>query len=400
MTTQQANKQTTSTELTTFDMDFGVNDEVVKPTKQLHPQLRYMTGNLSTTTMETAVGWYVAAGVNPALDEFLAARGTKRCIVNHVNGDEKEKPYWNLSASGEPLSLFIIATGVKSTYEMNKTPEDRNGIAYGLGHSYEEDGTPTLDPMTGEPKRKVYMQLRVFIDNFLEREHPEQGFNDFFELTLTNYMVDALYAVLNAQFSVIDTFNGLAKAKGSANRAQFWSFSIPTLIGQRTEVKKSQKKKDAGNGTKKEDDKKQQSSFIYPMVPVIPQFSDTNEAVAYLNVHRIPQNLQEVIRDGLLEETIAWSVKRSLEIIEGKRDQAPTTTIMEEPMDAAAVELPQLPAGNDPRVTKEEADWIRDTYCAGDQEGVKGICVFYGVSVLAQLKKSQYDALYLQFTNA
>lgn len=180
MNTQQ---KTPSTELATLDMDFGTNDEVVKPTKQLHPQLRYMTGNLQTTAFETAVGWYVPAGVNPALDEFLAARGTKRCIVEHKTGDEKEKPYWNLSASGEPISLIFIATGLKSKYQMSKDPEDRNGIAYGLGYVFESDGkTLVLDPDTDAPKKRVYMQARVYIHNLLNPDHPEEGFNDWFEL--------------------------------------------------------------------------------------------------------------------------------------------------------------------------------------------------------------------------
>src|SRR5579859_7497139 len=179
-----------NTSLAPLDMDFGdTSDEVVKPTLQANPTLKYMSGNLNTVTFETAVGWHVQADVNPALDELLAARGTKRYIVQHKSGDVRQKPYWNLNWDGQTCSLIVIAYGVKSSWEMGHRMDDRGGIGYGVGTALDRDGKVQISPKTGHPKKKPQLQLRAFIHELVGTTS-EDGFNEWFQVSLSNYLVD------------------------------------------------------------------------------------------------------------------------------------------------------------------------------------------------------------------
>ncbi|GCE32020.1 hypothetical protein KDA_75040 [Dictyobacter alpinus] len=383
------NDSTLNTSLVPLDVDFDDEiDAVVKPTLQPNPQLMYMTGNLTTTTFETAVGWHVPADVNPTLDELLASRGTKRYTVQHKTGEVRQKPYWNLNWNGAVCSLIPVAYGIKSTWEMGRKIDDRVGIAYGVGIATERDGTVQISKKTGLPKKKPQLQMRVFIHELLDKEN---GFNEWFQVSLSNYLVDDMLAALNEQFRVLDAYNAAIRAQVAADpkkweekkppRAPYWGFSIPMVPGTPKPV-----------GPKDGD-----QSTIFPMVAKIPELPlNVPATIAYLNAHRTPEHIREVLREGLLDETLIWSVQRSQEIVE----ERPEVTVTEEheSIDGTAVELPQLPSGDDPLVNATQMAWIRDTYCSGSQDTIKAICQHFRVADLVQLRVSQYTLLYNQLT--
>lgn len=362
----------TSHDLASLDMGFGEEADVVKPTLQPNPQLIYMTGNLSTTTFETAVGWHILADVNPTLDELLASRGTKRYIVQHKTGEEREKPYWNLNWDGQVCSLIVVAYGVKSSWEMNRHIDDRAGIAYGLGTAMARDGKAQISTKTGQPKKKPQLQLRAFIHELLGNT-PEEGFNEWFHVSLSNYIVDEMLIALNEQFRVIDVYNSIMKAKHNPNRGPFWGFSIPMVIG---------KKKDVGpkNGPK---------SPIIPMVASIPGLSVNDPStIQYLNVHRIPLHIQQLLRDGLLDETVAWSIERSAEIVSGKGEALQTFD-----QHADTIHIETAPEREDRPVNEEELAWIKSGYCVGNAHFLKQVCDRFSVSDASQLQLSHYKTL-------
>ena len=318
------------------------------------------------------------------LDELLAARGTKRYIVQHKTGEVRQKPYWNLNWNGAVCSLIPIAYGIKSTWEMGRNLEDRAGIAYGVGIATERDGTVQISQKTGKPKKKPQLQIRVFIHELLDQEN---GFNEWFQVSLSNYLVDDMLVALGEQFRVIDAYNAAIKADVAANpakwegkkppRAQYWGFSIPMVPGTPKPV-----------GPKGGD-----QSTIFPMIAKIPDLPlNVPATIQYLNARRTPEHIREVLRGGLLDETLVWSIQRSLEIAEEHQE----VTVTEEPVDGSAVELPQLPSGTDPLVNEDQVNWIRDTYCGNEANTIKQICQHFRVADLAQLRVSQYTLLYDQ----
>ncbi|GHP00685.1 hypothetical protein KSF_107320 [Reticulibacter mediterranei] len=377
MTTHNSNA------LTTLDESFGDSiDDVVQPTLEENPWLKWMTGNLSTTDRKVAVGWHVRSGVNPVLDRLLTAMGVEHYVVQHKTGNERLVPYWNLSWDGHPCSLIVVAYGVKSPWQMKRDLGDRAGIAYGVGTARDDEGNIQYKDGSDQPKQRPQMQLRAFVHELVgTNERPEEGFNEWFKVSVSNYMVDHLYRVLNAQYPVIDAYNAIMMAKQNPNRAKYWGFSIPTGIGEEGQ--------DVGP------DKDHQSTII-PMVPQIPPLRvGTPETIAYLNTRRIPLHIQRRLLDSLLEETVVWSMQRSVEIVEGKQDQA-MTVITEEPITVTPVQLPQLPAASDPLITAEQVDWIRKTYCGENANTIKQICQHFGVTDLTQLHVSHYTLLFNQ----
>ena len=367
------------------DWGFGGQEEkVVKPTLQRNPQAIWMTGILSTTTRETAVGLHVPADVNPRLDERCAALGYRRYIVIHKTGDVREKPYWNLNWNDQVCSIFPIAYGLKSTWEMGVNMEDRTGIAYAVGVAKTEEGDVIYNDK-GEKKQRPQMELRFFVHELLDQTNPELGFDEWFHLSVANYMVDHLYQALNRQIYVTNAYVAMRAAQGVEDVGPFWGFSIPLVPG---------KPADAGK-------KKQQTTTIIPMVAKVPELPATApETAQYLKAHRIPRYLQERLKGeaatgqgdrkiGLLDDTLLWSYERSVEVKEGKQDQV---TVTEEAIEGASVTLPQLPPA-DPPVNQQQLDWIRANY-APTPATEKSTCKTYGVSSLPELKQSQYQAMF------
>jgi len=367
-----------------LDVDFGDTlDDVVQPTLEEHPYLQYLKGNLSTLDRKVPVGWHVRVGVNPELDKLLTRRGTEQYVVQHKTGDVRQVPYWNLNGNGLPCSLIIVGYGVKSPWQMKRNLDDRAGVAYGVGLAKDDEGNILYKENSDKPKQRPQLQFRAFVHELVgTNEQPDDGFNDWFQVSLSNYIVDDMFAVLNAQYPVVDAYNASMLAQGKPNRAKYWGFSIPTVP--------SVHGKDVGP------DENHQST-IYPMVHAVPQLRPgTAETTAYLNAHRIPLHIQQQLLQGLLDETLIWSIQRSQEIVYGKQDQGLLTTVTEDPIDVVPVELPPFPSGADPLVNEDQVTWIRDTYCGQNQGTVTAICQHFQVSDLAQVRVSQYTLLYDQ----
>lgn len=380
---------TNSHVLVPFFQDFGdTTDDVVQPTLEEHPFLQYMKGTLSTLDRKVPVGWHVRVGVNPELDRHLAQRGAEQYTVQHKSGEVRQVPYWNLHMNGQPCSLIIVAHGVKSPWQMKKDVQDRFGVAYGVGVARDEEGNILYRENSDQPRQRPQVQFRAFVHELLgTNEHPEDGFNEWFQVHLSNYIIDDLFKVFNAQYPVIEAYNASIDAENAKrqqrgeqeikSRAKFWSFSIPTIP--------SSEGRDVGG---------EKQSTIYPMVHQVPFLRPgTPETMAYLDSHRIPRHIQQRLLAGLLDETLTWSIQRSIEIVNGKQEPLALGTTVTEVSDAPARELPQLPAALDPPIDADQMHWIRTTYCGNNPSTMNAVCQHFNVTDLAQLRLSQYTLL-------
>ncbi len=383
----------TSTALTTLDTAFdgGSGDEAIKPVLNDHPRLQWFNG-LSTTTMEMAVGWHIEADVNPLLDEVAASLGAKRYIVQHKtpaqNGEAKQLPYWALSWGQKPVSLFVVSLGLQSKRQMNKT-EDRVGIAYGWETVRDSQGAVVYKPNSAEPKKQCKLQFRAFVHELVTA-----GFDEWLQVGIAGYLTDFMLDALNEQFRALEAYASHTEAQnGQRRNAPFFGFSIPMLPGPVKMVGPQ-------NGEK---------SPIYPMVAQVPQQLQRQ----YLAEHMIPRQLLERIRDGLLDETVVWSIERSVEINQGKAHpeerqegeaEVVTGTVVEEVQPGGTQGVVVTPATPQPGpavdrlVNQEERSWIVSGYCMGNSSYIQTVCQRFGVTAPEQLRKSHYDTLYSEAT--
>lgn len=376
------NSNVNSTALTTLDAAFdgGTGEEAIKPVLQEHPRLQWFNG-LSTTTMEMAVGWHIQTDVNPQLDEVAASLSLKRYIVQHKttgqNGEAKQLPYWSLNFGQKPASLFVISLGLQSKRQMNQT-DDRLGIAYGWEVVRDSQGEVVYKPNSEEPKKQCKLQFRAFV-----QELYAAGFQEWLQVGIAGYLTDFMLAALDEQFRTLEAYGSHTESEGGTRRnAPFFGFSIPMVPGPVKMVGPQ-------NGEK---------SPIYPMVAQIPQQIDR----PFLTDHMVPRDLLLLLRKGLLDETVLWSVERSSEINQGKAtsEEHPDyedgvvngAVVVEETVQQTSA-VPQLGSGEDRPVNKEELDWIVKVYCMNNQSIVQQVCRRFGVGEAAQLRRSHYEAL-------
>lgn len=387
------NSDANSTALTTLDAAFdgGAGEEAVKPVLQEHPRCQWFNG-LSTTTMEMAVGWHIQKEVNPLLDEVAASLSLKHYIVQHKtttqNGEAKQLPYWSLNFGQKPVSLFVISLGLQSKRQMNKT-DDRLGIAYGWEVVRDSQGEVVYKPNSEEPKKQCKLQFRAFV-----QELYAAGFQEWLQVGIAGYLTDFMLDALNEQFRTLEAYGSHTESEsGTRRNAPFFGFSIPLVSGPVKMVGPQ-------NGEK---------SPIYPMVAQIPQQIDRS----FLTDHMVPRDLLTRLRDGLLDETVLWSVDRSIEINQGdamseehsseEGEVVEGTVVVEESADqtsksaatatARASGVSQLGSGEDRPVNAEELNWIVKVYCMNNGSIVQQVCGRFGVEQAAQLRKVHYDTL-------
>ncbi len=382
-------QQKTSTALTTLSAAFvgGMGEEAVKPVLHDHPRLQWFNG-LSTTTMEMAVGWHIEADVNPQLDEVAASLGLKHYVVQHKttaqNGEAKQLPYWALNFGQRPVSLIVISLGLQSKRQMNKT-EDRVGIAYGWETVRDSQGAIVYKPGTAEPKKQCKLQFRAFVHELVEA-----GFDEWLQVGITGYLTDCMLEALNDHFRTLEAYSALTEQEaGERRRAPFFGFSLPLVPGPVKMVGPQ-------NGEK---------SPIYPMVARIPQQIERS----FLAEHLVPSALLARIRDGLLDETLLWSMERSIEINQGKAQPedgevvegvvSASVVVEEAPASLASTISPQPGPGTDGVASSEEVKWITSGYCMGNQTYINAVCQRFGVSGPEQLRKEHYRTLYSEVTN-
>jgi hypothetical protein len=259
------------------------------------PLLQWATG-LQTSERRIYAGWLVEAGKIDALDEAMEQAGFSQVTIKHGNGNLVT--HWAV----ETANLFVIADGVQSIGEMKHTTE-RYGIAFGwkavgarpLGSGGAAPSAQRLTP--NAPRMQSQMRFRAFL-----RELLEVGFTEPLLVTVKGTLTGDLIGALTRQYEVLDVVDAFRKQDGKpALNPPFYACSIPLGPGQ--EVLR-------GSGS--------ESKEITPIVADIP----THIAKEYILQHWIKRPWVQLV-EGLIEQTIAWSVATSALIAAGEERSAP-----------------------------------------------------------------------------
>jgi hypothetical protein len=352
-----------------FDMDFTESERAEKPITE-EVRLLWLNG-LPTNTEVSAVGWHIKAGINPYLDETMEGLHVEQYLVQHRrpdrDGNSDPKPYWRL----RQCNLVIVAQRLQSTLEM-RNPSDRAGIAYAWEPVTDEQGKPVLNK-NGKQKRQTILKMRAFLPELWQH-----GYYEWLPITLSGFSTDSLLAALAEQYRVLECYSAFRRAQGKNPVAPFYLFSIPLLPGTMKMVGEP-----PNQGT------------IYPVVAAIPATIDKH----YLSDHLTPKDLIEHIREGLLTETVVWSIEESERIASGKSGQAEPLALTEgespsEPAQTGrASALSDASRAADPLVQQPQLAWIMHTYCKDNEETMREVCHDFEISSLEQLRMSHFRQL-------
>jgi hypothetical protein len=190
-------------------------------------------------------------------------------------------------------------------------------------------------------------------------------------------MTDEFLIAMDENHRALEAYSAYRRAQGKNPVAPFYLLSIPMTAGP---------VKNAGDS----------QSTIYPTVAQIP--ATINKA--YLNEHFIGFDLVKHIREELLDQTTIWSYEESLKIAEGtSSDSVLQLTEGSGESQSESAEVASAVA-DDRVVTAEEVAWIRTQYCGNEEGKIQQICAYYKVAEAAQLRLSQYQALYTLATQA
>jgi hypothetical protein len=363
----------------TFDIDFEENEQAEKPITE-EARLWWFNG-LPTDTDISAIGWHIKAGINPYIDETMEGMGVQRYLVQHKrpdkDGSTAPKPYWRLRS----CSLIIIAQRLQSTLEMNRNTQDRQGLAYAWGPVLDDEGKPVINTKgknQGKEKRGTVLKLRAFVHDLYKN-----GYYDWFPFTITGFGSDDVLNALSDQYRVLEYYKSLRLAQGKNAVAPFYLFSIPL-----------------GPGAMKPVGEPPDKGTIYPIVSQIPTTIDK----FYLTQHLVPKELIDQLRDGLLTETLVWSMEESGKIATGRGKQGEPLVLSEGTHAPAQGQIsapgaPLVPNQDDPLVQQPQLAWITHQYCGDDQQKVRQICDYFGVPSLDQLRMSHFRTLVSQAQN-
>lgn len=234
------------------------------------PLLQWATG-LQTNDRRIYAGWLAEAGRNPDLDAAMGAAGYSQITIRHGSGNLVT--HWAV----ETASLFVVAEGVQSIAEMQHTP-DRFGIAFGWR---------TLPG----GRQQSQLRFRAFLQDLLA-----VGFTEPLLVTVKGTLTGDLIAALLRQYDVLDATAAFRAQSGKPEIGlPFYACSIPLGPGQ-----------EVARGSV-------QTKEITPMVAQIPS-PITKEYIAARWIKRPWVALIE----GLLDQTIAWSVTTSALIASGE----------------------------------------------------------------------------------
>jgi hypothetical protein len=273
------------------------------PTRVGDPLLQWSTG-LQTTERRIYAGWLAEAGRLDELDAAMEQAGFSQVTIRHGSGNIVT--HWAIEAA----NLFVIAEGVQSIAEMKHTT-DRYGIAFGWR---------TLE---GGRVQSV-LRFRAFLHELLE-----VGFTQPLLVTVKGTLTGDLIAALMRQYDVLDAVEAFrAKEKKPALNPPFYACSIPLGPGQ-----------EVARGTV-------QTKEITPIVARIPDLI-TRE---YILAHWIRRDWVPLI-EGLLDQTIAWSVTTSALIAAGEEQPGSAPPSEDEP--PAAQRAQPAPRGNGRRQAEE-----------------------------------------------
>ncbi len=351
------------------EIGFDESDQAERPITE-EARLWWFNG-LPTDSDTMAVGWHIKYGINPYIDETCEGMGLQKYFVQHKkpdkDGNTDPKPYWRL----RQCNLVVVTQRLQSTLEMNRNVEDRMGLAYAWETVRDEMGNPVLNKR-GKEKRQTVLKTRVFV-----HELYSHGYYNWLPLTLSGFSTDSMLEALGEQYRVLDYYAGLRRAQGKNAVAPFWLFSIPLGPGQ---VKLVGEPPDQGS--------------IYPITAKIPATLDKD----YLKQHLIPRDLIDIIRDGLLSETVLWSMEESVKLASGRNGQGELLALPDGASETAQSGPRSLPSGdeNDLQVSAKQLEWIVSQYCGGSDEAVREICSHFKVAEPSQLRVSHFRALVAQ----
>jgi hypothetical protein len=269
------------------------------------PLLQWATG-LQTKERRIYAGWLAEAGRLDALDEAMAQAGFSKVTIKHGSGNMVT--HWAV----ETANLFVVAEGVQSIGEMKHTDE-RYGIAFGWR---------TLE---GGRQQSV-LRFRGFLQELLG-----VGFAEPLLITVKSTLTGDLIAALTRQYEVLDAVDAFRHAdKKPPLGPPFYACSIPLGPGQ--EVARG-----SGGQTKE----------ITPPIAHIP----TPITKEYVRAHWIKRDWAQLI-EGMLDDTIRWSVTTS-QLIGMGEEQAAGAPIEEEPPQPAARAAAPRGDGNGRRQLEE-----------------------------------------------
>jgi hypothetical protein len=249
------------------------------------PLLQWSTG-LQTKERRIYAGWLAEAGRLDTLDAAMEQAGFAQVTIKHGGGNFVT--HWAV----EVANLFVIAEGVQSIGEMKNTTE-RYGIAFGWRQLQDGRGQSVL-------RFRAYLQELLHV-----------GFNEPLLVTLKSTLTGDVLNALTRQYEVLDAVDALRRQQGKPPlEPPFYACSIP--IGPGAEVSR---------GTS-------QTKEITPPIGQIPT-SITRE---YILAHWIKREWASLI-EAQLDQTIAWSVANSRQIVAGEDQQNP---VQEEEIGAPA----------------------------------------------------------------
>jgi len=242
------------------------------------PLLQWATG-LTTKDRRIYAGWFVEAGKLDTLDQAMAQAGFAHVTIKHGGGNLVT--HWAV----ETANLFVVAEGVQAIGEMQHTTE-RYGIAFGWR---------TLD----DGRRQSQLRARVLL-----RELLAVGYREPVLLTAKSTLTGDVIAALTGQYAVLDAVDAFRAAdKKPPLSPPFYACSIPLGPGQ--EVARG-----SGGQTKQ----------ITPPIACMPSPIIKD----YVRAHWIRRDWAALI-EGMLDDTIRWSVVTSQQLGVGDED-APAGT--------------------------------------------------------------------------
>lgn len=243
-----------------------------RPAPQLaDPLLQWSTG-LPTRERSIYAGWLAEAGRLDTLDAAMEQAGFSQITIKHGSGNMVT--HWAI----ETANLFVVAEGVQSIGEMKHTDE-RYGIAFGWR---------TLE---GGRQQSV-LRFRAFLHELLEI-----GFTEPLLVTAKSTLTGDLISALIRQYEVLDAVDVFrAQDRKPPLSPPFYACSIP--LGPGPEVAR-------GSGG--------QTREIAPIMDKIP----TPITKEYARAHWIKREWTALV-EGLLDQTIGWSVQASRQIASGE----------------------------------------------------------------------------------
>ena len=242
------------------------------------PLLQWATG-LQTKDRRIYAGWIAERGKHDEFDAAMETAGFTTVVIRHGKGNFVE--HWAV----ETANLFVIAEGVQSIGEMKHT-EERYGIAFGWR---------TLEGGRQQSVLKLRAHLRELLE--LGLDHP-------LILSVKSTLTGDVIAALTRQYEVLDAIDAFrAQDKKPALNPPFYACSIPLGPGQ--EVARG-----SGGQTKQ----------ITPPIACMPSPIIKD----YVRAHWIRREWAALI-EGMLDDTIRWSVVTSQQLGVGDED-APAGT--------------------------------------------------------------------------